>query len=319
MDVDDGLLVAEDVPAGHRSGFVGVVGRPNVGKSTFFNRVLDQKLAIVSPKPQTTRNRLLGILTRDESQVIFVDTPGIHLPKHRLGQMMVDTAAEVIPDADAVLWLVAGSEPPNEEDRQVAGMLALLSTEVPIMLGLNKIDLVSPERPEQYTAAYNMLLPRAQPWMVSALRGDNVEQLVAAIIAALPLGPRYYPEEQVTDQQERFIAAELIREQVLLNLHQEVPYAVAVVVDQFKERRDDLTYVSALIYVERASQKGIVLGKDGQMLKKIGQAARKSIEEMLGRKVYLDLWVKVRPDWRSNEQELRRLGYTGPSAKSEGR
>ncbi len=318
MDFDQGMLLPEELPEGHRSGFVAVVGRPNVGKSTLFNRILDQKLAIVSPKPQTTRNRLLGILTRDDCQVIFIDTPGIHAPRHRLGQMMVETAAGTIPDADVVLWLVDVSELPNDEDRQVAGMLAALASsgnQVPVILGLNKADLVGPERLQAHAAAYGALVPGAQAWTLSALTGENVEQLLAAIIAALPPGPRYYPAEQVTDQQERFIAAELIREQVLLNLRQEVPHAVAVVVDQFKERRDDLIYISAVIYVERSSQKGIVLGKEGQMLKTIGQGARQSIEEMLGRKVYLDLWVKVRPDWRSNEQELRRLGYAPPKGE----
>jgi GTPase len=310
--MDEGLLIPEELPAGHRSGFVAVVGRPNVGKSTLFNRILNQKLAIVSPKPQTTRNRLLGILTQPDSQIIFVDTPGIHAPKHRLGQVMVETASGAIPDADVVLWLVDVAGPPHDEDRQVAALLAGPDPSVPVLLALNKADMATPERLEKYGLAYATLLPRAQTLAISALRGDHVDELLAAIVAALPEGPRYYPEEQVTDQQERFIAAELIREQVLLNLHQELPHATAVVIDQFKERREDLTYISAVIYVERSSQKGIVLGKDGQMLKQIGQGARHSIEELLGHKVYLELWVKVREDWRSNEQELRRLGYVPP-------
>ncbi len=310
--MDEGLLIPDDLPPDHRSGFVAVVGRPNVGKSTLFNRILNQKLAIVSPKPQTTRNRLLGILTQPASQIIFVDTPGIHAPKHRLGEVMVETAASAIPDADVVLWLVDVGGPPNAEDRQVARLLAGLGPAVPVLLALNKADLATPERLEKNGLAYAALLPRAQSMAISALRGDHVPDLLAALEAALPLGPRYYHEEQVTDQQERFIAAELIREQVLANLRQELPHAIAVSVDQFKERRADLTYISAIIYVERASQKGIVLGRDGQMLKQIGQAARRSIEELLGGKVYLDLWVKVRPDWRSDEQELRRLGYVPP-------
>ncbi|HEX9115349.1 MAG TPA: GTPase Era [Anaerolineae bacterium] len=306
------LLFPDNLPADHRSGFVAVVGRPNVGKSTLFNRILGQKLAIVSPWPQTTRNRLLGILTESHAQVIFMDTPGIHAPLHRLGQVMVDVAARSVPDADVVVWLADLASPPSTEDQQVAGLLKRLDPATPVFLALNKADLVPEAKLEARVATYAALAPTAQRWTISAMRGDNVDAMLAAITQALPLGPRYYPEEQVTDQQERFIAAELIREQVLLHLRQEVPHAVAVVVDEFKERRTDLVYVSAVVYVERTSQKGIVLGKDGQMLKQIGQAARQSIEQVLETHVYLDLWVKVRPDWRSNEQELRRLGYAPP-------
>lgn len=306
------LLFPDNLPADHRSGFVAVVGRPNVGKSTLFNRILGQKLAIVSPWPQTTRNRLLGILTESHAQVIFMDTPGIHAPLHRLGQVMVDVAARSVPDADVVVWLADLASPPSTEDQQVAGLLKRLDPATPVFLALNKADLVPEAKLEARVATYAALAPTAQRWTISAMRGDNVDAMLAAITQALPLGPRYYPEEQVTDQQERFIAAELIREQVLLHLRQEVPHAVAVVVDEFKERRTDLVYVSAVVYVERTSQKGIVLGKDGQMLKQIGQAARQSIEQVLETHVYLDLWVKVRPDWRSNEQELRRLGYSSP-------
>jgi GTP-binding protein Era len=312
-DQDTGLLLPDDaLPAGHRSGFVAVVGRPNVGKSTLFNRILAQKLAIVSPKPQTTRNRLLGILTRNDAQVIFMDTPGIHAPLHRLGKVMVEVAARAIPDADVVLWLVDATEPPTGEDHQVAELVSRVDPATSVFLVLNKVDVMSETQQSERGAAFAALAPGAVVWPISALRGDNVDDLLAAIIRALPLGPRYYPAEQVTDQQERFIAAELVREQVLLHLRQEVPHAVAVAVLEFKERREDLIYISAVIYVERTSQKGIVLGKDGAMLKQIGQGARKSIEEMLGARVYLDLWVKVRPDWRSNEQELRRLGYAPP-------
>lgn len=306
------LLFPDNLPADHRSGFVAVVGRPNVGKSTLFNRILGQKLAIVSPWPQTTRNRLLGILTESHAQVIFMDTPGIHAPLHRLGQVMVDVAARSVPDADVVVWLADLASPPSTEDQQVAGLLKRLDPATPVFLALNKADLVPEAKLEARVATYAALAPTAQRWTISAMRGDNVDAMLAAITQALPLGPRYYPEEQVTDQQERFIAAELIREQVLLHLRQEVPHAVAVVVDEFKERRTDLVYVSAVVYVERTSQKGIVLGKDGQMLKQIGQAARQSIEQVLETHVYLDLWVKVRHDWRSNEQELRRLGYPPP-------
>ena len=305
-----------ELPPDHRSGFVAVIGRPNVGKSTLVNAVLGQKIAIVSPKPQTTRNRMLGILTRDDAQLIFVDTPGIHKPLHRLGEAMVETATMALPDADVVLWLVDGSVAPTDEDRQVAGVLEKLPRGVPLLLGLNKSDRLALERKESTIAAYVALAPRAQPVLFSALRSDHLDDLLSRLIAALPLGPRLYPEDEITDQQERFIAAEMVREQALLNLRDEVPHAVAVLVNEFKDRSESMTYISAVIYVERETQKGILLGKDGAMLKKIGQGARREIEELLGRQIYLELWVKVRPKWRTNDEELRRLGYQPPKNRS---
>jgi GTP-binding protein Era len=299
----------------YRAGFVAVVGRPNVGQSTLINALLGQKVAIVSPKPQTTRNRLLGILTRDDAQVIFIDTPGIHQPLHRLGKVMVETATAALPDADVVLWLVDAAESPNDEDRQVAATLARLPATTPLLLGLNKCDRLALNRKESTIDAYLALAPRAEVVLCSATRGDNLDGLLSRLIAVLPLGPRLYPEDEITDQQERFIAAELVREQALHYLRDEVPYALAVLVNDFKERSAQLTYISAVIYVERETQKGILLGKDGQMLKRIGQGARREIEELLGRQVFLDLWVKVRPKWRTNEEELRRLGYQPPKVK----
>jgi len=315
MSAADALSLMEERDADYRSGFVAVVGRPNVGKSTLINAVLGQKIAIVSPKPQTTRNRLLGILTREDAQVIFVDTPGIHRPLHRLGQMMVDTATAALPDVDVVLWLVDASTLPTDEDQQVAEVLDRLPSRVPLVLGLNKCDRLAQEREPSIIGAYLTLIPRALPQLCSATRGDHLDELLSRLIAALPLGPQLYPEDEITDQQERFIAAELVREQALLNLRDEVPHAVAVLVNEFKDRSERMTYISAVIYVERETHKGILLGKDGQMLKRIGQGARREIEEMLGRQVYLDLWVKVRPKWRTNEEELRRLGYSTPKAK----
>lgn len=297
------------VPEGHKSGFVAVIGRPNVGKSTLMNRFLGQKVAIVSSKPQTTRNRILGILTREDVQVIFVDTPGIHKPHHRLGKAMVATAASAIPDADVVLFMVDVSVPPTKEDRLIAEMVEE-QTDAPVILVLNKMDLLPPEKVERHTERYWELAPYHEAWMMTiATEGVNLDKLLERIIALLPEGPRYYPGEYVTDQTERQIAAELIREQVLHFTYHEVPHSVAVMVETFKERENDVTYIEANIFVERGSQKGIIIGKGGRMIRKIGKAAREAIERMVGGQVYLDLWVKVREGWREDERELRRFGY----------
>jgi GTPase len=313
MDSEDAEMQAVELPDDHRSGFVAVVGRPNVGKSTLINRLVGQKVAIVSPRPQTTRNRLLGILTLEGAQVIFLDTPGIHAPKHRLGESMVDVAAGALADADVILWVVDASAEPNEEDRQVAALL-LEAPPTQLLLALNKLDRISPRLVPDRMALYTALAPGADALAISAIRGDNLERLQAKLIAHLPFGPAFYPEDEFTDQQERFMAAELIREQVLRNLRDEVPHAVAVLVNEFKPRSDALTYIAATVYVERDSQKAILLGANGAMIKKIGQAARLSIERLLDTQVYLELWVKVRPRWRKRDEELRRLGYPPPKA-----
>ena len=310
-ELNDMYLEEADLPPDHRSGFVAVVGRPNVGKSTLMNAYLGQKIAIVSEKPQTTRNRLLGILTREDAQIIFVDTPGIHAPLHKLGEYMVETAVRSIPDADVVLFIVDASVPPRGEDALVADAIREQVAELPVVTVLNKVDLLpSPERLN--TEAYlDMFQPTA--WLpISAVRGDNRDELLELIIAQLPHGPRYYPEDQITDQQTRFIAAELIREAALGRLRHEVPYALAVVVDEFKPRSEDMTYVGATIYVERDSQKGIVIGQGGKTLKDIGKAARTEIEKLADTRVFLELWVKVRPKWRKKEDDLQRLGYANP-------
>jgi len=290
---------------------VAVVGRPNVGKSTLMNAYLGQKIAIVSKKPQTTRNRLLGIFTREDAQIIFLDTPGIHAPLHKLGEYMVETAARAIPDADVVLFIVDASVPPTGEDALVAGAVRERGAELPVIMALNKVDLL-PSSESPYAEAYlDMLQPDA--WLpISAIRDDNRDELLELVLAHLPRGPRYYPEDQITDQQTRFIAAELIRESALHRLRHEVPYALAVVVEEFKRRNDDMTYVGATIYVERDSQKGIVIGQGGKTLKDIGKAARTEIEKLIDTRVFLELWVKVRPKWRKKENELRRLGYALP-------
>jgi len=311
MDDQMDMLIPESLPEDHRSGFVALVGRPNVGKSTLMNTYLGQKIAIVSEKPQTTRQRILGILTEPHCQIVFVDTPGIHTPHHRLGEYMVTTAKRALKDADVILWLVDGSVPPTPDDDSI-GQILREAAKVPVILAVNKIDLVREEDWDGIAAPYLALANVHAHALISATRGDNRDRLLAMIVEALPLGPRYFPEEQVTDQDERFLAAELIREQVLRECHQEVPHSVAVIVDEFKDRSDDLSYISATIAVERESQKQIVIGRGGSMLKRIGQGARLEIEKALGRRVYLELWVKVLPKWRRDPALLKRLGYVLP-------
>jgi GTP-binding protein Era len=297
-----------------RSGFVAIVGKPNVGKSTLLNAYLGQKVAIVSEKPQTTRVRQLGILTRPDAQVVFVDTPGIHKPLHKLGAWMVENAEHALSDADVIVFLCDVSELPTGEDRQIAGLIHQQNGERPVILALNKMDRLPPDKVKEHTEAYWALL-EGEPqvtwdWMMlSATTGANRAKLLEMIIARLPEGPMYYPEDQVTDRTEREVAADLIREQVLHFVRQEVPHAVAVVVEQWDERRSGAVHVGATIYVEKDSQKGIIIGKSGAMLKKIGAAARREIERLAGATVFLELWVKVRKEWRTKESDLRELGY----------
>lgn len=309
----------------YRSGFVAVIGRPNVGKSTLLNRLLGQKLAITSPKPQTTRDQLLGILTEEHAQIMFLDTPGIHKPKHKLGEYMVTVADETIRNADLVLWLVDINAAPTEEDVAIAGMLQEMHSRklLPrLVLGFNQADRwagnadTTTTRMELYQALLDWYQDAAaanQPLVTalfSAQRGEGIEQLLTILRESLPFGPQYYPEDQVTDMQTRFIVEELIREQALNLLEQEVPHGIAVEVDEFTERNETMTYISAVLYVERQSQKAIVLGEGGRMIKAIGQAARPAIEEVVGTHVYLELWVKVWEKWRKKSGMLRQLGYT---------
>ena len=300
---------SNEVEENHKSGFVAVIGRPNVGKSTLVNQLVEQKVAIVSPKPQTTRGRILGILTRADAQVIFIDTPGLHRPRHQLGRNMVAVARGAIPDADIVLFTVDCSVLPTKEDRMISSLLKP-HTQTPVVLVLNKMDKLPAENVKRHTQAYWDLAPYHHNWMMTvATHGTNLDRLLHLIVAALPNGPRYYPDDQITDQTERDIAAEMIREQVLRHAHEEVPHAVAVVVTEFRERENNLFYISADISVEKDSQKGILIGKRGRMLRDVGSAARREIERMIGGQVYLELWVKVRRNWRQDDRELRRLGY----------
>ncbi|MBK6432442.1 MAG: GTPase Era [Anaerolineae bacterium] len=293
----------------HRAGFVAIIGRPNVGKSTLLNAILGQKIAITAPKPQTTRSRLLGILTLAEAQIVFVDTPGIHRPRHKLGEYMVQQAVMALPDADVILWIVDIAEPPFAEDEQIALLLAQKAAGRPVVIGCNKVDLVNASTLAERQAVFSALVAPTALVTLAAARGQGIDDLIAVLRPLLPLSPPYYPADQVTDVQERFIAAELVREAVIHHLREEVPHAVAVVVDEFKTRGPEMTYIAATVYVERESQKGIVLGLGGRMLKQIGQQARVGIEEMLETKVYLELWVKVVPHWRRDLTYLRRFGY----------
>ncbi len=301
----------EDVPEGHKSGFVTIVGRPNVGKSTLLNAFLQQKVAIVTPRPQTTRLRQLGIITEENYQMIFVDTPGImEEPRHKLDEFMLETAVSSLRDADVVLWLVDGSELVGPGDRQIAEKMVALGDDTAVVLGINKIDLLEASQVKQRAEAYQSLLPNA-PWiMFSATTGHGRDELMQLLVDALPEGPRLYPADQVTDAYLRDIAAEMIREQLLLQLREEIPYGTAVKIDEFKERENGVTYIGATIFVERENHKSIVIGQKGSQLRDLGTAAREEIEKLLDQKVFLELWVKAEPKWRRNERALKRLGYS---------
>ena len=293
-----------------RSAFVAIIGRPNVGKSTLVNALLGQKIAAVSPKPQTTRKRQLGILTTDHAQLVFVDTPGIHSPRHKLGTFLNQEAEEALEGVDVILWLVEIQARPQEEDKLIASLLSRLRRRIPVVLAANKIDLVGEDVLNARLEAYLDLLKReAQVVSISATENRYLDRLLELLISLAPVRPPEYDEEQVTDSYERDIAADLIREACLLSLRDEVPHGVGVRIDEFAERENGMLYIAATIFVERQSQKGIVIGEGGKMLKQIGSSARKEIEEMGGRPVFLELRVKVLKDWRNNEEALRRLGY----------
>ena len=297
---------------GFRSGYVAVAGRPNTGKSTLVNTFLGQAVAAVSKRPQTTRRRQLAILTLPSVQVVFVDTPGLHRPVHKLGEALNRKAQDVLADADVLLVVCDISLPPDEQDRAVAAAVPSASRDKALILALNKEDLVAPADIERVSLPYLALFPSAEFRSVSALRGNHRQELLEMIVARLPEGPAYFPDDAVTDVFERDLAGDLVRSAALELLHDEVPHSLAVRVEEYRERDDHSAYVAATILVERDSQKGIVIGRGGAMLKRIGTQARQSIEALTGRKVYLDLRVRLLANWRDDPNALRTLGFTPP-------
>ncbi|MGI6550020.1 MAG: GTPase Era [Syntrophomonadales bacterium] len=289
-----------------KSGFISIVGRPNVGKSTLLNSIIGQKVAIVSDKPQTTRNRIQGIYTGERGQAIFIDTPGVHKPKHRLGEYMVDITSRTLREVDLILYVVDASVPPGAGEDYIINKL--IDIETPVFLVPNKIDLVDDNQVGKLIQQLATKMNFAEVIPVSAAKKGNLDRLIDTLFKYLPEGPLYYPEDEYTDQPERFIIAEYIREKALYLTREEVPHSLAVEIEEF-ETRSNLIYVRAAIYTERDSQKGIIIGKNGSMLKKIGEMARRDIENLLGSQVYLELWVKVKKDWRNSEAQLKNLGY----------
>ena len=291
----------------YKSGFVSVIGRPNVGKSTLLNTVTGQKIAIMSDKPQTTRNTIRGVITNKDCQLILIDTPGIHKPKTKLGEYMVNVASETIKEVDLVLFLVEANAQPGAQDISIIQQLKQVKT--PVFLIMNKVDLVSKEKLLAIIDSYSKLMDFKAIIPISALKNDGIDIILKEALNYIPEGPQFFSEDMLTDQPEKVIAAEMIREKVLLNLDDEVPHGVGVEVTSFKERDDGLINIQATIYCEKSSHKGIIIGKQGTMLKKIGSAARYEIERLLDTKIFLELWIKVKPDWRNSDNMLKTLGY----------
>ncbi len=291
--------------ATHRSGFVALIGRPNVGKSTLLNQLLGQKVAIVTPKPQTTRHRILGIKTLPEAQIVFIDTPGLHAPRSLINQRMVQVAERAGDEADLLLWLVDAADGIVTGDNKIAERLR--TERRPVCVVVNKIDRVTPARLLPLLAEIDQLLPGRDVVPISAQEGTNLPALLRVILGVLPEGPRFYDADTLTDQTERMLAQEAVREQVLLQTRQEIPYSVAVTIDTFEEKQD-LAVIGATIHVEKDSQKGILIGQRGARIKEIGRGARLELEQLLGRRVFLELFVRVQEDWTTREALLREFG-----------
>ena len=288
-----------------RSGFIALIGRPNVGKSTLLNAILDQKIAIVANRQQTTRNKLLGIKTFENAQMIFVDTPGIHSPRHELGASMVRTAEEAMQDIDVVAFVTDA----DKCDEDLAIIVLFRNLKTPVLFVLNKAETKSPSEISDIIRAYGNIFPFSAFLSLSALKVKGIEFLLEKIKGFLPEGPKYYDDDMVTDQYERFMAAEIIREKIIKNTSEEVPHAVAVEILEWKEKNKGIVSISAAIYVEREGQKGIIIGRKGEMLKTIGSQARRDIEKLIASRVFLELWVKVKKGWRDDKKILQTLGY----------
>lgn len=291
----------------HKSGFVSIIGRPNVGKSTFVNRVIGHKIAIMSDKAQTTRNKIQGVMTRDDAQIIFIDTPGIHKPKHKLGDYMMRVAKNTLSEIDAIMFMVNVNEDIGRGDEYIMEMLKNVKT--PIFLVLNKIDLVHPDTLMPKIEQYQSYMDFTDIIPISALEGLNVDHFIDVLKSFLPEGPKYYPDNQISDHPEQFVVSEIIREKILHLTSEEIPHAIGVNVDRMIKEDEDRVRIEATIYVERDSQKGIIIGKGGKKLKEVGKRARRDIEMLLGSKVYLELWVKVQRDWRNKVNFIRQIGY----------
>lgn len=291
-----------------KSGFVSIIGRPNVGKSTLLNNLLEEKVAIVSDKPQTTRNKILGIKNLAGAQIIFLDTPGIHKPKHRLNEFMVKTALNTLDEVDIILFMVEAGEPIGPGERHITGLLTKITK--PVFLLINKIDAVQKSKVLPQIEEFRHLYAFQEVFPISALYGENLEELLISIIKYLPEGPQYFPEDIVTDQPMRFIASEIVREKIFHLTYEEIPYSIAVAIEEFREVKEkNLVVIRAVIFVDKNSQKGIIIGKGGAMLKKIGQLAREELEALMGVKIFLELWVKVKSGWQGDDRILRMLGY----------
>ncbi|MDR0268976.1 GTPase Era [Paenibacillus sp.] len=293
--------------ASYKSGFVAIVGRPNVGKSTLMNQVIGQKIAIMSDKPQTTRNKIHGVYTTDETQIVFLDTPGIHKRQSKLGDYMNHTALNTLKEVEAVLFLADVSEGFGGGDRFIIEQLKDIKT--PVILVLNKIDKIEPDALLPIIEQYSKLHEFAEIVPISAINGNNVNRLLEQVEKYLPEGPQYYPADQITDHPEQFVCAELIREKILHMTREEVPHSIAVTIEDMRVQDNGVVYISAVIFVERDSQKGIIIGKQGALLKEVGKQARQDIQNLLGSKIFLELWVKVKKDWRNQERVLRDLGF----------